>query len=232
MVRRDTLPVLALVMAACGGEKPVPAPPPEELPAAAPAPAAATAVPETLLRGIVRLTPTTSFRSCEGDPVAPVADSTSGHLVPAYNSMRATEDDGMYIEARGYLGGGGGAAVFKEIERALPPSLANCDQPAPNYRVRAFGLDPAWTVTVRGASIDATVGDSAQISFPSTAPVDSEGYQRYQTTTEAGGPHSLHLLLQRRACSLGRTGTYAAIQASVVLDGRVLNGCGGRGREM
>lgn len=230
MVLRDALPVLALMLAACGGEKPAPAPPAEEPPPAAPAVAPAVVVPEVLLRGIVKLTPTSSFRSCDGDPLAPVTDSTAGHLVPAYNTMRATEDEGMYIEVRGYLGGG--TAVFKEIERAMPPSLANCDQPAPDYRVRFFGLDPAWTVTVSNASIDATVGDSVQISFPAVEPDDSQGYQRYQATVDAGGPHSLHVLMQRRGCSLGRTGVYAAIAATVMLDGRTLTGCGARGRQM
>jgi len=230
MVLRDTLPVFALVVAACGGERPAPAPPPaEEAPAAAPAPETA-AVPETLLRGIVKLTPTSMFRSCDGEPLAPVADSTSGHLVPVYNSLRPSEEEGIYIEVRGYVGGG--SAVLREIERAMPVSLANCDQPPPNYRVRAFGLEPAWTVTVSDASIEATVGDSIRISFPPVAPDDSEGYQRYQTTTDAGGPHSLHLLTQRRACSLGRTGSYAAIGTTVVLDGRAFSGCGARGRQM
>jgi uncharacterized membrane protein len=227
MVLRDTLPVLALVVAACGGERPVPPPPPEEAPAQAAAPAQVAAVPETLLRGMVKLAPSPTFRSCEGEPIAPVADSTSGHLVPAYNTVRATEDEGMYIEVRGYQAGG--VAVFKEIERAMPVSLANCDQPAPNYRIRAFGLDPAWTVTVSNAAIEATDGDSVRISFPAVMPDDSGGYQRYQTSADT---HSLHLLVQRRACSLGRTGAYAAIQALVVLDGRVRSGCGARGRQM
>jgi uncharacterized membrane protein len=230
MVRRDTLPVLALVVAACGGERPMPPPPPEAAAQAVPAPAQAAAVPETLLRGIVRLGPSPMFRSCEGEPLTPVADSTSEHLVTAYHSVRATEDEGMYIEVRGYLAGG--LAVLKEIERAMPPSLANCDQPPPDYQLRAFGLDPAWTVTVSNAAIDVSEGDSVRIGFPAVTPDDSAGFQRYQTATDAGGPHSLHLLVQRRACSLGRTGAYAAIQALVVLDGRVLSGCAGRGRQM
>jgi uncharacterized membrane protein len=159
-----------------------------------------------------------------------VADSTSGHLVPAYNTVRATEDEGMYIEVRGYVAGA--MTVFREIERAMPPSLANCDQPSPNYRLLAFGIDPLWSVTVSDASIEASVGDSIRISFPAVTPDDSGEYQRYQTTTDKGEPHSLRLLVQRRACSLGRTGAYAAIQALVVLDGQALNGCGGRGRQM
>jgi uncharacterized membrane protein len=227
MVLRDTLPVLALVVAACGGERPVPPPPPEEAPPQSPAPAQVTAAPEILLRGIVTLAPSPSFRSCEGEPLIAVADSTSEHLVPAYNTVRATADEGMYIEVRGYRAGG--VAVFREIERAMPVSLANCDQPAPNYRFRAFGFDPAWTVTVSDAGIEAAEGDSIRISFPAVMPDDSGGYQRYQTTADT---HSLHLLVQRRACSLGRTGAYAATQALVVLDGRVLSGCGARGRQM
>ena len=227
MVLRETLPVLALMVAACGGERPAPPPPPEEAPPQSPAPAQVAAVPETLLRGIVKLGPSPTFRSCEGEPLTGVADSTSDHLVPAYNTVRATEEEGMYIEVSGYQAGG--VAVFKEIERAMPPSLANCDQPVPNYRIRAFSLDPAWTVTVSGAGIEATEGDSIRISFPAVMPDDSGGYQRYQATAD---PHSLHLLVQRRACSLGRTGAYAAIQALVVLDGRVLSGCGARGRQM
>jgi uncharacterized membrane protein len=82
---------------------------------------------------------------------------------------------------------------------------------------------------VSDAAIEATDGDSVRISFPAVTPDDSGGYQRYQTSADT---HALHLLVQRRACSLGRTGAYAAIQALVVLDGRVRSGCGARGRQM
>lgn len=232
MSLRLTLPVLAFGLVSCGAEKPAPAAvpdqtaPPAAAPVAAPAPAAAT-----MVRGIVRLQPSPSFRSCEATSQLTLIDNTGGRLAPNYRFMQANDTDGLYVLASGTINERG-EMVLGEIEFAgLPATTGGCEGPAPDYSMAVRGGEPAWSLTVTGSGIEfSRGGDQPAITFPAVTPDDSGGMTRYQAAT-TGAEHSLHLLLSRTGCTGSRAAAmYASMQARAVIDGQSLSGCAWRGR--
>jgi putative lipoprotein len=228
MVHRLALPLLACLVAACGGDSPPPQPlPPPPAPSQAPS-AAVTAPPDVMLRGIVRAGASLTFRPCDGSLLMIALDSTSGGVRPIYRLMNATDEAGMYVLVRGRQSAGGDVATLREIAFASRPGPgASCEEPAPDYLVMLRGTNPAWQVTIRDQAIEFSQSDSIRIEFPAVAPEDTAGLTRYQTTQ---GAHSLRLFLTRAECSEGSSGNYMKMRADVVIDGRPLQGCAWPGR--
>ncbi len=213
---------------ACGGgEQPAPAPPPTEAPDQ-PAPAAPAERPDLLMRGIVRLQPP-MFRSCDGNVVAELIDSTAGRLVPTFSILQATEQDGLYVLARGAFGERR-EVVLRELQLATRPAeREGCEQPDPEYVIMARGLGPAWHVRVLASGIEySQEGEAASLTFPAVAPQDSAGRTIYQTTSAAPDSHTLRLSLLIEGCAQGDA-IYGSMQAEVTVDGTTLQGCAWRG---
>ncbi|HEV8148987.1 MAG TPA: hypothetical protein VGP61_02250 [Gemmatimonadales bacterium] len=225
---RPTLPILVLLIAACGGDRPEQALPARQR-ATSHAPGSTSGSAPLLLRGIVKLSPSLQFQSCEAGPLMGVLDSTGDRIVSTYRFMRATEQEGMYVLARGGATAQG-QIVFRELEFAGRPDEGRGCGELMDYLVMVRGTDPEWGLKLTGPTLlFSGAGQPAPIEFPAPAPDDSGGFKRYQTTSD-NGTHTLHLLLIRASCSEGRTGMYSAISAAVILDGRRLQGCGWRGR--
>jgi uncharacterized membrane protein len=228
---RYALPAAALLAAACGGDKAPPVVPPAEPPAAAPAPPGAPVAPEMLARGTVVLGQTVTFRSCDGPPIMTVLDSTSNRLRGTYGLLSATEEQGMFIMARGSVSPRR-ELILRELEFAvLPTPGQGCDQPSPDYSIAIHGVDSAWSVVIKDQAILFQNSPSAQpISFPATAPADSAGSPTYRSTTEPDRAHTLHIVLAPASCREARTGAYSPMRATVVMDTSRLSGCAWRGR--
>lgn len=230
MMPRRVLPA-AMLLAACGSDRSAPVvtpgtPPPIPRVAAAPAPR-----PEVMVRGTVFASGEVTFRAC--NQVAPVAalDSTGGRLLPTYRFLRPPDEEGLYVLARA-VESSRGEIILREIEFARRPVPGeNCDEPAPDYLLRARGINPNWRVTITASGIEFVQDSEPRILiFPPVAPDDSGGVLRYRATAQTDRAHALHLLLVTTTCSEGNNGVYAAMQAFLTLDGRALPGCAWRGR--
>ena len=219
----------AVLIAACGGsDRTPPAAPPAETPASSPSPAAALGLPDVMVRGIVRVNPEMSYRPCDGGPIMALVDSTRDHLVPAFSSMRATDEGGMYVLGRG-AHSPRGSLIFRDLQFAtLPVAGEGCDQPAPGYTMAMRGISPPWRLVLTPGGFeysDSTTTDP--LRFPAVVPDDSAGLTRYQATLESGGSHTLHVLLSPTPCNEG--GAFASMQVQLVVDGKARSGCGWRG---
>lgn len=224
--------LLVVALAACGGSEPPPVPPAEPAAPAQSAAVAPTATPDVMVRGTIRMLPDPMFRSCDASALLPIVDSAGDRLPMFYRSMRANDQEGMYVEGRA-AGGTGSRVVLRSIEMVtLSGDAWGCDRPAPSWRYRVVGMNPAWSVTVSSAGITYEQPDSAvRIGFPAAVAEDSSGSMRIAVNSQDGGGHSIHLLLDPRGCSLGNKGTWLAMQAQVVLDGKPSTGCASRGTE-
>jgi len=231
MIHRYLLPV-AFLAAACGGENKPPAPAPIAVvpEAAAPVPTAPAAGPEVLLRGTVHLEPRLEFRSCESGTIVTALDSTGGRLVSTYRLMQASNDPGMYVLARGARAGNGGV-VLREIEVAsIPTAAEGCNQPQPNADIIVRGGKPDWGLTISRSGIEFSQGADPIIVLPAVTPTGGAGTSRYEVAAGPGNTHTLQLDLTDGACNLGAKSVYAAMRATMVLDGKSLSGCAWRTR--
>lgn len=233
MLSRISVPVLALIVASCGGgEQPTPDATPQGAPPEAPAVQAPARAPEVFLRGVVRLEPVPMFRSCDLEVNAGFHDSTASggsQVVPTFRILGAKDEDGLYLLARGGYSPQR-EVIVREIEFAsLPSQTDGCEQPAPSYTVMARGLDPAWRVTVTDVGIEFIEAGGASLQFSPAVPRDSAAGTVYDASSIAGETHSLRLSLQRTACNEGNH-AYAAMRAEAVVDGRSLAGCAWYGK--
>lgn len=220
---------LAVLVTACGGgERPAPAAPPvEQQPLPAPPPPAA--VPsEVLMRGTVRLQPP-MFRSCDGSVFAELVDSTGTGLTPAFSVTRATEQDGLYVLARGAFGDRR-QVILRSVEYAgRPDDPDGCNDPEPSYLTTARGEDPAWQVRVLTTGVEVTLeGQPGPLSLPPASARDSAGGTVYEAASAAPEQHSLRLIVTPGGCAQNNR-IYGALQATVSVDGRDLTGCAWRG---
>lgn len=224
--------LLSAALAACGGKE-APAVPAAAPAPAAPAPAAPAPPQDVMIRGTIRMLPAAMFRSCDASALTALVDSTGDRIPGLYRATGSNDQDGMYVEGRAAAGAGTGKVVLKSVELATQAGDAwSCDRPAPAWRYRATGRNPAWSVTVSSTGITYEAPDSAvRISFPAAPPEDSSGFIRFAVNSTDGGGHSIHLLLEPRGCNIGSSGTWAAMQSRVVLDGKPFNGCASRGTE-
>lgn len=230
MIHRYLL--LAAVAAACGGGDRNPPAPALPAPApAAPAPAAPRGLPDALLRGTVYLEPNLTFRSCDTRTIVTAFDSTGGRLVSTYRLMQASNEQGMFLLARGATTGNGGA-ILREVEYAsLPSDTEGCDQPPLSGEIAARGVRPDWRLAISGSGIEfSRTNDPSNIAFPPMTPSGTGGAIRYEVSGGSGAPHTLRLDLSKAACNIGTKFTYAAMQASLVIDGTSLRGCAWRTR--
>ena len=222
MTLRGTGPILLLALAGCGGERP--APPPVNPPPSAgepPAPEAA-ARPDLMLRGIVRLSPTLTFRACEGQLLATVLDRTGERLIPAYQVIRPG-DEGMYVEAAGHETENR-EVVLRSLEYAARPGPGlGCEQPPSGALLRAFGRRPDWQLRITATAAELTQAGQPALAFPAPALDDSAGHLRYRSDR-------FHLLLTAIPCTEDSTGTFGSMQAVVTVEGRVLRGCAAHGQ--
>jgi uncharacterized membrane protein len=231
MIHRYLLPA-AVAAAACGGgdrnppAPALPAPVPE-----APAPTAPRALPDALLRGTVHLEPSLTFRSCETRTIVTALDSTGSRLVSTYRLMQASNQPGMYLLARGATAGNG-ADILREIEYASVPSATEgCDQSPPSGEIAARGVNPDWGLVISGSGIQfSRTTEPTSIVFPAVTPSGTAGVIRYEVPGGSGVPHTLQLDLSKAACNVGTKFTYAAMQASLMIDGKPLRGCAWRTR--
>lgn len=168
------------------------------------------------------------FRSCDLQVHAELLDSTVSQIFPNYTWLGASDEDGLYLMARGTYSPQG--AIIREVEFAARPSLTDgCNQPAPDYRIVARGVGPDWQVKIMRGRIEGVVDSGPAIAFPSAAPRDSGGAELYEASSASGfEEHTLRLLLQRSPCFEGKR-AYTSMRAEAVLDGRVLTGCAWHG---
>jgi uncharacterized membrane protein len=214
--------MLLLALAGCGGERP--APPPANPPPSAPEPAAPgpAARPDVMLRGIVRLEPTLTFRACEGQLLATVLDRTGERLIPAYMVIRPG-DDGIYVEAAGHETPSR-EVVLRSLEYAARPGPGlGCEQPPSGALLRAFGRRPEWRLSITAAGVELTQPGQPALTFSPPALDDSAGHLRYRSADR------FHLLLTAIPCTEDSTGTFGSMQAVVTVEGKVLRGCASRG---
>ena len=222
MAIRWTGPTLLVALAGCGGERP--APPPVNPPPPAPEPAASapTARPDLMLRGIVRLSPTLTFRACDGQLLATVLDSTGERLIPAYQVIRPG-DEGMYVEAAGYKTENR-EVVLRTLEYAARPGPGlGCEQPPSSALLRAFGRRPDWRLGITATGVELILSGQPALTFPTPTLDDSAGRLRYRSDR-------FHLLLTALPCTEDSTGTFGSMQAVVTVEGRVLRGCAAHGQ--
>lgn len=222
MASRLTRPILLLALVGCGRDRP--APPPANLPppAAEPAAPAAAAPPDVMLRGIVRLSPTLTFRACDGQLLATVLDSTGERLVPAFQVIRPGEE-GMYVEAAGHETRNR-EVVLRSLEYAARPTPGlGCEQPPSGALLRAFGRRPDWGLSITPSGVELTQSGQPALTFAPPTLDDSAGHLRYRADR-------FHLLLTAIACTEDSTGTFGSMQAVVTVEGRVLRGCAARGQ--
>ena len=222
MAIRVAMSLGALALVSCGRERPaaspVNLPPPARAPAAAPAPAR----PDLMLRGIVRLSPTLTFRACDGQLLATVLDSTGERLIPAYQVIRPG-DEGMYVEAAGRETANR-EVVLRSLEYAARPGPGlGCERPASAELLRAFGRRPDWRLSITPTGVELTQAGQPALAFPAPALDDSAGHLRYRS-------ERFHLLLTARPCTEDSTGTFGSLQAVVTVEGRVLRGCAAHGQ--
>ena len=187
--------LLSLALAGCGRERPAPAPvnppPPAREPAAPPAPAR----PDLMLRGIVRLSPTLTFRACEGQLLATVLDNTGERLIPAYQVIRPG-DEGMYVEVSGHETPNR-EVVLRSLEYAARPGPGlGCEQPASTALLRAFGRRPDWRLSVTATGVELVQAGLPALAFSAPALDDSAGHLRYRSDR-------FHLLLTALPCIEG-----------------------------
>ena len=221
MAIRRAGPMLLMVLAACGAERP--APPPVNPPPPAPEPAASgtTVRPDVMLRGIVRLDPTLTFRACDGQLLATVLDSTGERLVPAHQVIRPG-DQGIYIEASGHETENR-EVVLRSLEYAARPGPGlGCEQPPSGALLKAFGRRPDWRLSITATGAELTQSGQPALSFAPPALDDSAGHLRYRADR-------FHLLLTAIPCTEDSTGTFGSMQAVATVEGRVLRGCAARG---
>lgn len=222
MAFRQSGLLLSLALAACGGE--APAPPPVNPPPPAPEPAATgpAARPDVMLRGIVRLQPTLTFRACDGQLLATVLDSSGERLVTAHQVIRPG-DDGIYVEASGHETENR-EVVLRSLEYATRPGPGlGCEQPPSDALLKAFGRRPDWRLSITALGAELTQSGQPALSFPPPTLDDSAGQLRYRSDR-------FHLLLTAMPCTEDSTGTFGSMQAVVTVEGRVLRGCAARGR--
>jgi uncharacterized membrane protein len=160
-----------------------------------------------------------------------VLDSTGGRLVSAYRLMQASNEPGMYLLARG-APAGNGAVILREVEYAsLPSATEGCDQPPPTGDIVVRGANPDWRLAISGSGMEfSQTTEPTSIAFPAVAPTGAGGSIRYELPAGSGGPHTLQLDLSKAACNVGTGSTYAAMRASLVVDGQALRGCAWRAR--
>jgi uncharacterized membrane protein len=221
MTRRLAGPMLLLALAGCGRDRAAPSPvnPPPSAPEP-PAPSAA-ARPDVMLRGMVMLTPTLTFRACDGQLLATVLDSTGARLIPAYQVIRPG-DQGVYVEAAGHETENR-EVILRSLEYAARPGPGlGCEQPASGALLRAFGRRPDWRLSITGAGVELTQTGQPALTFPPPALDDSAGHLRYRADR-------FHLLLTAIPCTEDSTGTFGSMQAVVTVEGKSLRGCASRG---
>ena len=220
---RNVAAILAVSLPACAGERPDPSPPAARPPAPPEAPGAATMTQRVMLRGIVRLQPTLTFRACNAQLLATAHDSTNERLVPAYQVIRPSDDEGMYVEVVGSETATR-EVVLHQLEYAARPGPGlGCEQRSGDFLVRAFGRRPEWRLTLTTTGIELTQVGESPLSFPTVAPDDSSGHLRYRA------PGGLHLRLTTMPCTEDSTGTFASMQAVVTVAGKSHRGCASHG---
>lgn len=219
---RNVAAILAIALPACAAERPEPVLPAARPPAPPQAPGAATVAQSVMLRGIVRLQPTLTFRACDGQLLATAHDSTNERLVPAYQVIRPSVDEGMYVEVVASETATR-EVILHQLEYAARPGPGlGCEQRSREFLVRAFGRRPEWRLTLTTTGFELTQAGESPLAFPTVAPDDSSGHLRYR----AGG---LHLRLTTIPCTEDSTGTFASMQAVVTVAGKSLRGCASHG---
>jgi len=174
-----------------------------------------------MLRGIVRLEPTLTFRACDGQLLATVLDSTGERLIPAYQGIRPG-DDGMYVEAAGHETEKR-EVVLRTVEYAARPGPGlGCEQPPSSALLRAFGRRPDWRLSITATGVELTLAGQPGLTFSAPALDDSAGHLRYRSDR-------FHLLLTALPCTEDSTGTFGSMRAVVTVEGRVLQGCASHG---
>ena len=197
---------------------------------AAPAPAGTPSASEMMVRGTVVLGQAMTFRSCDGPPILTVLDSTDNRLRGTYGLVNATDDQGMFILARGATSPRG-ELILRELEYAARPAPGEgCDQPSPDYAFAVRGADSAWSVVITDQAIlfrSSPAGE--RIEFPAVARGDSAGSTTYRTATQPDRAHTLEIQMTAASCREAKTAAYSRLRATVVIDTSRLSGCAWRG---
>ena len=171
------------------------------------------------------------MRPCEGAPIVTVLDSTNNRLRATFGLVAATEEQGMFVIARGVTTARN-ELVLRELEFAVRPAPGEgCDRPTSAYSVAIEGADSAWNTMITDQSIVYQDSPAAErIEFPAAAATDSVGMTIYQATADPRQPHTLYIRLEALSCRVAKTGAYSRFRATVIIDGRTMNGCGWSGR--
>lgn len=223
--------------ALCLGCQPEAIPPSAVSPtaAASPEPVALSADSSLAIkRGTARLTTENrTFLPC-GETAELWLAGEGEFLDETYSRLAGEPGAPLYVEVRGERTAtpagtsvpAGFAQTFlleEVLFAALPGEGGDCDAVPPDYRVRAAGNEPFWSVAVVAdrmvlhlpempAPLELSVGESQ----------DSEGTVTYRG---AGAGRTLELTIAAQSCSDSMSGAYFAYTAAGRLDDIDLHGC-------
>ena len=213
---------LVLSLAACGADKPVPAP--AQHAAVDDTNPSSSRVP---LRGVVTTSgKTATFRPC-GAPAASALTVTdqSGELAKVYSRLAVKSSDGIYVELVGTADGTTVTVTALLRARALGGAIA-CDAPVFDGEFVANGNEPFWAVEIRENGItfrspELPKGRMYPYAFTRT----ETGSVVYATKVEAPTVSTLEVALEPVRCVDSMSGELRSFKAHVTHDGMKLEGC-------
>lgn len=234
-----------LSAAACSKQEPPPvpvstAPVPASTTAETPPSAAPVEPPAesslSLKRGVLSLaSQQATFQPCGEAAPLWVIDQTDGLLRETFTGQ--TSPINLYAEAHGErtptppdLAAAKGYRAAFILEEVLFATVSDasklgqgCNEPAPNYIVKAQGNEPFWAVEVTTEKMTWRQPEGPkEIVMGAPQSQDSEGTVGF--TGSADG-HTLELFIDAQACRDSMSGAYFAYAARAVFDGKELKGC-------
>lgn len=222
------LAALALLVACGGGEvgeDQVIAPPPASAP--------------TTLRGeLIWGHETRSFRECGSEEALWFVDESGGDVARIYQRLASEPYQGLFFEVRGTSGpapeSGFGedyaaSLVIHQVRRAEFEGWG-CREDLSETEVRAFGVEPFWSLAVRASGLSLTRPEpEASVEWPTRVASFDEGEIRYSAT---GEPGEVEVLLIESRCIDAMSGAHFSWKAEVRVGGDTLLGCAVTGDAM
>lgn len=223
---------IAACMAGCQPDAAIS--PPAPAVTAEPAPQLAADSSLAIKRGTVVLTAESrTLRPC-GETAELWIAGESDRLDEIYAKLAGEPGAPLYVEARGERTAtpagttvpAGFAQTFlleEVLFAALPGEGGGCDAPLADYRVRASGNEPFWSVDVVADRMLLRLPDApAPLELSVAESQDSEGTVTYRGS---GAGRILELTITTLPCSDSMSGAYFAYAAAGQLDGMEIAGC-------
>jgi len=177
-------------------------------------------------RGVITLTAQSrSIRLCGSNVDLTLTDQLDGALDTVYAQLG---NKPMYAEMFGDRGDGANAAQSAfNVEELLYASTANsegaCQSLRGEYELLARGVDPEWSVEVRGDNMTLKrAGAVAPVTLSSVETADTEGAVTYRAGSDG---RVLELVITQRGCGGAGSSEYFAYSATARFDKQTFNGC-------